>query len=98
MSGNLRRHDGIGFLEHWKRELQQTDGYHNLKEEDLELLFGIGANLGNMDRQTQLHTIQIFQERLRGMIDVARKEYKGRAKVSCVVGITIGIFLSLLLM
>lgn len=97
MSCCLRSHDGIRFYEHWCWEITKISGYSNLKEEDVEILLGIGANLGNMDRQTQLHTIQIFQGRLQEIIIAARKEYRGKAKVSCVVGITVGIFLSLLL-
>lgn len=97
MSGNLRGHDGMRLEEHWKRTLPQISDYNNFKEEDLEILLGIGANLGNLDRQTQLHTIEIFQKRLQDIILTARMEYKGKAKVSCVVGVTVGIFLSLLL-
>ncbi|MDD7404224.1 MAG: stage III sporulation protein AB [Butyribacter sp.] len=97
MSGKLRSYDGVRFWEHWCRELPKISGYQNLQEEDLEILLGIGANLGNLDRQTQLHTIQIFQKRLQEVIVTARQEYRGKAKVSCVIGITAGIFLALLL-
>lgn len=97
MSGNLRNYDGVRFATYWQQELQQISGYPNLREEDLEIILGVGANLGNLERQTQLHTIRIFQERLQETIRTARREYKGKARVCCVVGITVGIFLALLL-
>lgn len=93
----LLEYDGQGFYYHWKEELKGVMGVECLKEEDRELLLAIGENIGNTDRQTQLHTLHIFQERLHGILLQARQEYREKAKVSMVVGITAGLFLALVL-
>lgn len=97
MGEALRSYDGQGFFYHWKECLQVVAGIESLKGEDMELLLSIGENIGNTDRQTQLHTLHIFQERLHGVLIQARQDYRERAKVSIVVGVTAGLFLALLL-
>ena len=97
MGKALRSYDGQGFFTHWKDKLQYVDGVESLKREDMELLLSVGENIGNTDRQTQLHTLHIFQERLHGILVQARQEYRERAKVSIVVGVTAGLFLALVL-
>lgn len=67
------------------------------EKRNMELLRSIGENLGNMDRQTQLHTLEIFQTRLREILMQARQEYGEKAKVSGIVWITAGLFLALVL-
>lgn len=97
MGKSLRSYDGQGFFYHWKEWLQVVVGIESLKGEDMELLLSIGENIGNTDRQTQLHTLHIFQERLHGILIQARQDYRERAKVSIVAGVTAGLFLALLL-
>lgn len=93
----LQEYDGQGFAYHWQKELKAVVGIECLNEEDMELLLAIGKNIGNTDRQTQLHTLHIFQERLREILVRARQDYREKAKVSMVVGITAGFFLALVL-
>lgn len=97
MHDSLQEYDGQGFYYHWQRELKGVVGIECLKGEDMELLLAIGENIGNTDRQTQLHTLSIFQERLHGILLQARQEYREKARVSMVVGITAGLFLALVL-
>lgn len=97
MGNCLRSHDGQGFYYHWGKEIHKVGAIGYLKAGDRELLDSIGENLGNMDRQTQLHTLEIFQERLRGILIQARQEYGEKVKVSSVVWITTGLFLALAL-
>lgn len=97
MAECLQKYDGQRFSEHWQQEIRKIPEIRNLKEEDLELLLEVGENLGNMDRYTQLHTLEIFKERLHAIIGQARAEYRDKAKVSMVVGVTAGFLLTLLL-
>jgi len=97
MAGCLQNYDGQRFSEHWQQEIKKIPEIRNLKAEDLELLMEVGGNLGNMDRYTQLHTLEIFQGRIRAIIGQAREEYRDKAKVSLVVGVTVGCLLVLLL-
>lgn len=97
MGNSLQGYDGQGFFVHWKRALEAVKETGFLKSEDMELLYSIGANLGNMDRQTQLHTLNIFQRRLSEILMQARREYREKAKVSSIAWITAGLLLSLVL-
>lgn len=97
LSECLKNHDGQRFFQHWRQEIVKVPEIGCLKEGDRELLMEIGENLGNTDRFTQLRTLEIFQERLHNIIEQARLEYREQAKVSMVVGVTIGFFLALLL-
>lgn len=98
MASCLGGYRGQGFAYYWRREIKEVDGIESLKHEDMELLLALGENIGNTDRQTQLHTLHIFQERLHGVLLQARQEYRDKAKVSMVVGVTAGLFLALLLL
>lgn len=95
----LQRYDGKCFSECWAEALgKQEEIQRNMTREDKEFLVEIGENLGNLDRNTQLHTLEIFQERVHEKIYQTRVEYRERAKVSMVVGITAGFFLTLVLL
>ncbi|MCI8771658.1 MAG: hypothetical protein HFH73_11055 [Lachnospiraceae bacterium] len=97
MGDCLRSYDGRGFAYHWTREIHNVETIGCLKQTDLDLLCSVGENLGNMDRQTQLRTLEIFQARLREILVQARREFGEKAKVSSIVWITAGLFLTLVL-
>lgn len=98
MGQDLQKREGQTLEMLWQKNLKQLSGYECLTSEDVELFIGVGENLGNLDRQTQLHTLGIFQSRLQEIIKQARKEYHSKAKVSGVIGITAGLFLCILLL
>lgn len=96
MECNLQNHDGRLFYSHWIENMGKIQGVSCLGDEDVLILKGVGKNLGNMDRETQLHTIQLFQKRLQEVILQAKGEYREKRKISSIVGVTAGIFLSVL--
>ena len=98
MGQDLQKREGQTLEMLWQKNVKTLSGYACLTKEDTELLTGIGENLGNLDRQTQLHTLGIFQSRLEEIIKQARKEYHSKAKISGVIGITAGLFLCILLL
>lgn len=97
MGEDLRKYAGQGFFYYWEKRLKEVEGIGSLKYEEMELLLAVGENIGNTDRQTQLHTLEIFQGRLHERLRQARADYREQAKVSIVVGVTAGLFLALLL-
>lgn len=97
LQGLLGQHTGQPFFAYWKSQMPKIKGYQYLTAEDRLLIEKIGGNLGNLDRQTQLETIRLFQKRLEGIIGQASGEYRGKAKVSMVLGVTAGLFLAILL-
>ena len=94
----LLKHAGQPFFSYWQAQMPKIQGVRHLTAEDRALLEKIGSNLGNLDRQTQLDTIRLFQKRLEGIIGQALEEFHGRAKVSVVLGVTAGLFLAILLL
>lgn len=94
----LLQHRGAPFFSYWKSQMPQIQGYQHLTAEDRLLIEKIGGNLGNLDRQTQLDTLQLFQKRLAVIVGQASEEFHGKAKVSVVLGVTAGMFLAILLL
>lgn len=97
MGEDLREYAGQGFFYYWQKRFKEIEGISSLKHEEVELFLAVGENIGNTDRQTQLHTLEIFQGRLQERLRQARADYREQAKVSIVVGVTAGLFLALLL-
>lgn len=89
--------EGKLFYQNWKEHITGIEGYFCLKTEELLLLQELGKNLGNMNRDAQLHTIRLFLERLHAILLQAKGEYREKRKISGIVGITAGIFISVLL-
>lgn len=81
----------------WQRELQQKD-WQILQEPERRILEELGEIIGQTDRQTQLHAIQLYQKRLGEIIKRSRDAYQGQARVYHVAGITVGSFLVILLL
>lgn len=97
ISERLSQKRGQSLYHIWREELKQLSCRQLLHREDMEFLKEIGQNLGNLDRQTQLNTLQVMRERLQQNIDAARQEYRSQAKLFRVVGLTVGIFTAVLL-
>ncbi len=98
VSQKLYRKESRTLYEIWQEEVQSLSCRKRLKEEDLLFLEEVGKNLGNLDRQTQLNTLKIMLQRLEKQIKDARAEYENRAKVYRVVGVTVGVFATVLLL
>lgn len=94
----LIKRDGNSLSVHWEREIKNIKNVNCLCKEDLLLWKTIGQNIGNLDRETQLHTLMIFQKRIQESLLQAKKTYAGKAKVSCVLGAVSGLFLTILLL
>ncbi|MDE6851399.1 MAG: stage III sporulation protein AB [Lachnospiraceae bacterium] len=81
----------------WKKELQHRD-WQILQEQELRILEELGEIIGQTDRQTQLHSIHLYQQRLGMVLKQAKESYQGQARVYHVAGITVGSFLVILLL
>lgn len=81
----------------WQRELQKKE-WQILQEPEQRILEELGEVIGQTDRQTQLHAIQLYQQRLGDVLKRARDSYQGQARVYHVAGITVGSFLVILLL
>lgn len=97
MHDRLLENEGGALYSIWEDGLNNSTWSKYLLYEDRLFMAEVGKNTGNLDRQSQLHTLDIFKKRLGDMILAARSEYKGKAKVCHAAGTAAGIFLSILL-
>lgn len=93
----LRRGDAGRISTVWKQELQHRD-WQILQEPERRILEELGEIIGQTDRQTQLHAIHLYQQRLGMVLKQAKESYQGQARVYHVAGITVGSFLVILLL
>ena len=98
VSGRLGEKMGQSLCRIWKEELWALPCRTRLQKEDMDFLEELGRHLGNLDRNTQLHTLQVMQGRLEQAVEQAREEYGNRAKLFRVVGVTVGVFTAVLLL
>ncbi len=97
MVQEIKQHRGILFSDIWKENLPDIELWESLKRNEREIIIELGRNVGNLDRETQLHTLDIFQKRISDSLLKARDEYRTQEKLCHVIGITAGIFISILL-
>ena len=85
----------------WRDEISRKEFHRKsirfLGQEELFILQEIGRSLGQTDRQSQLHTLALYQERLHKVLERVSREYHGQARVYRVAGVTAGCFLVILL-
>lgn len=98
MYDRLSENEGGALYSIWEEGLYRSTWSKYLLYEDRLFMGETGKNIGNLDRQSQLHTLEIFKKRLNNIILAAKSEYKGKAKVCHAAGAAAGIFLSILLM
>lgn len=97
MYSRLLEKNGCDLYSIWISELDNSSWVKYLLHEDRLFLQEVGKNTGNLDRQSQLHTLEIFKNRISNTIETARSEYRDRARVCHAVGAAAGIFISILL-
>ena len=95
--GRLLESRGQDLCSIWKEAMESEGVFALLADEDILLIEGLGKNIGSLDRQSQLGVLKLFEKRLGSIIEEAKGAYKGQAKVCHVVGVTAGIFISVLL-
>ena len=97
MYDRILKNEGGTLYSIWEEGLNNSGWARYLLYEDRLFMEEVGKNTGNLDRQSQLHTLDIFKKRLAGIISAARSEYKGKAKACHAAGAAAGVFLSILL-
>ena len=93
----LRKMEGGTLAEIWKKEMksQLSDSY--LREREKKEWLTLGENLGYLDMEMQLHMLEIFQTHLSESMEEEREEVKRQSKLSRILGVMSGIFLTVLL-
>ena len=81
MYEGLLRAEDVSLQELWENGIMADKTAGMLDREDVMLWREIGMHLGTLDRQTQLQTLHVLQDRLGRSIQDAETEYQSQAKV-----------------
>lgn len=93
----LGKMEGGTLAEIWKSQMQQQLSGSYLREREKREWLTLGENLGYLDMEMQLHMLDIFQIHLSESMEVEREEVRNQSKLSRVLGLMSGIFLTVLL-
>lgn len=94
----LREHSDTRFGEVFARQTDACLRTGNLKQEDLDSLKEMGAYLGYLDRDTQLHTLDLYLRDTEKKLRDLSEQYPEKSRVGRMLGIMGGIFLTVLLL
>ncbi|HCT90311.1 MAG TPA: hypothetical protein DF613_02840 [Lachnospiraceae bacterium] len=93
----LKEHGDTGFSEIFSRQTDACLGTGSLRQEDLDSLKEMGAYLGYLDRDTQLHTLDMYLRDTEKRIRELSEQYPEKSRVCRTLGAMGGIFLAVLL-
>lgn len=96
-AGELERLPGRGFADIWAEKADRYLKGTGLKAEDLEELKGLGRDLGYLDKQMQLQTIDGCRMEWEQKIEELQEGLPVRRKLYQSLGIMGGLFLAVLL-
>ena len=97
LGGELKEHGDTRFEEIFSRQVDACLRTGNLRQEDLDSLKGMGAYLGYLDRDTQLHTLDMYLRDTQSKIRELSEQYPEKSRVCRALGIMGGLFLAVLL-
>jgi len=86
------------FNETWRRVLREAAGGVALERRDLEIVGELGFALGASDRQDQLKHLALAGERLRQMLNEARRRAEKNGPLGRSLGVLGGLMLALILL
>lgn len=97
LAGELREHGDTCFSDIFSRQADTRLGTGNLRREDLDSLKGMGTYLGYLDRDTQIHTLDMYLRDTEKKIQELSEQYPEKSKICRTLGVMGGIFLVVLL-
>ena len=81
------------FAENVRTYLSEGD----LFAEDLQRLYALGSELGYPDRQLQIHTVAVYRQEIKELLDELKKQYPQSCRLFRTLGMAAGILLAVLL-
>lgn len=88
----------LSLSERWRNSVIKDSVPLHLSKEDCEILIMLGAELGMTDREGQLKNIENTTTILKSMQKNAKEEYQKLSKLKKSLGITIGLFIVIMLL
>ena len=100
VSKDLEGQNGQSLQEIWEKNLNEVfqNSKNFLNREDRQQLKSLGSQLGYLDREMQISTIDFFVEQMETQIQQLEAEQGKRCRVYHCIGIFAGVMLNLLLL
>ncbi len=98
VSTKLTQLSGLTFLEIWKEAVEQELSSTSLNKRDKLHLIQFGENLGYLDKDMQMNTLDLFLSQLEEEIQELTKSVKEKAYLYNSLGIMAGIFVSIVML
>ncbi len=87
----------FGIKRAWERAVDETYEKMCLKNQDREVLYIFGANLGMSDKESQIKNIKHVVDMINSLYDGAAEDYKKNAGLYRSAGFLAGLFFAILL-
>jgi stage III sporulation protein AB len=97
VSAKLNQLSGRTFREIWEEEVEDKLQDSYLTKEDKEQLKRMGESMGYLDSEMQDNTLELYLEQLEISIEESRQTAAVKSKVYNCLGVTIGLFLAIIL-
>lgn len=88
---------GEGLADIFRQNAEKELKGSALKKEDRELLYNLGGNLGYLDTQMQMNSLEMFLEQVNELCIQAVAEQKNKTKIYHYLGLMGGLFLAIVL-
>lgn len=97
VSEKLNERSGDTFSQIWKEAVEKELFTTSLSKKDKYQLIQFGENLGYLDKEMQMNTLDLFLNQLEEEIQEVSKTAKDKAYLYNTLGIMAGIFISIIL-
>lgn len=82
----------------WCEEVRKLPDYTSFSEEEVKLLLELGGQLGYLDREMQLTTLEFYKKRVIDLIEELERQKTEKCRLYRVLGVASGMFVALLLL
>lgn len=98
VSEQMEQMEGVTIADIWRQGVDMKLKGCSLNKKDREALIGFGANLGYLDKDMQLGTIDLYIATLEAEIEEASKTVREKTYLYNSLGLMAGIFITIILL
>jgi stage III sporulation protein AB len=98
VSTKLHELSGLTFSDIWKSEVEQNLTNTSLSKKDKVSLIQFGDNLGYLDKEMQMNTLDLYLTQLEDEIAELSRSVKEKSYLFNSLGITAGIFITIIML
>ena len=98
LSGQMGRRENGVFAQMWEEGIQKNLGGLKIPAKEADRLKALGSQLGNLDVQMQIKTLDLYQEQLAQSMEEMRGEMKTKIRLCHCLGVMCGMLIAVLLL